>query len=184
MPYPQKKIDGHYVKHRSQRCHALNDIGNSLGLDGVQCPEKSRKERNSAGEAFIRYSAGRCAVKPEKAEEEKKCGDAMDGYVDEVVSPNIFVIPVPVECKGEVSYGTIKEFFAGYNGVGKKSGNQCGRPEIRNMQRLVGQDIIKVIKMPGSLKGIGVRKKNGCYNYNEGEECCAKTVGVLKDHCK
>ena len=96
----QKEEEGRHAGH------ALDNIGNSIGLDWMDCPEQGREEGNGG---LMRKNAFECRSFEccQTQEINKDAAGHMDEQVKQMIAPDIKAIPVIIQRKGEIGQPTV-----------------------------------------------------------------------------
>jgi hypothetical protein len=90
----------------------------------------------------------------------------MDARVDEMVSEGVVAAEVPIQSQGKTGNGSRKSILAAF---GKKSLPQGGWQQIRDVQPGIVDDVGFVIKLKGSLKGVGIYGQD--QQYQQDKDC-------------
>ena len=122
-------IDGNNKKHGGHGGHALDDIGNGLGLDRIDGPEDGCEQGNEKI-AFLPVTLfqNRCLEKKENGQEEKNGRTVMNKDIDDMIADGIVLADIPVQGQGEAGNRPVQ--FPLLKRSGEKGVPECLRHQV------------------------------------------------------
>lgn len=100
----------------------------------------------------------------------------MNHYVDKMIAAEIVSAEIPVQAKSKAGHRTV-EFFTSIQPpviMGKKSLDNGFWRQIADFQPRICYDVVVIIKMPRSLKGVAV----DCKRQNKQQDKCDSQPAV------
>ncbi|MGD9097077.1 MAG: hypothetical protein PVF97_03265 [Desulfobacterales bacterium] len=166
--------EAYHVKKGAQACHALDDIGHRLGLDGVNQPDQGREKGDPAVGGLVRSPNRNGQIKQQI---QKNAAKPMNKHIHQVVAQNL--VPPQVVVQGEADVG----HRPAIRRPAESGFDKAARCDIIDTNGLVQANIFYVVKHKGGLQGVAVgdhNDKGKHKRYDQSVIHCPQNVGTVK----